>query len=83
MLRVTNQTRSATRPAARVLLPAMALGHKACCTLDEVLQILSRALLAAYAYETLRMYSDEELARRGMKRTDLARSTFHVLTNER
>ena len=62
----------------------MALGNKAChiiYTLEEVFQILLRALAAAHTYETLRACSDEELARRSLKRTDLPRCAFHVLTD--
>ncbi|HXF55366.1 MAG TPA: hypothetical protein VNK52_14730 [Hyphomicrobiaceae bacterium] len=42
----------------------------------ETLRALDRAGAAAHRYEELSQLSDEELARFGMKRSDLARKVF-------
>ena len=46
----------------------------------EVFSICSRASDAAHAYEELKAMSDHELAKRGLKRADLARAAFDRLT---
>jgi|GEM_PF-5995276 len=42
----------------------------------EALRALDRAGAAAQRYEELSVFSDEELARLGMKRSDVARKVF-------
>jgi hypothetical protein len=46
----------------------------------EILTICSRANDAAHTYEKLKAMSDHELAKRGLKRADLARAAFDRLT---
>jgi hypothetical protein len=46
----------------------------------EILAICSRATAAAHTYEELKAMSDQELAKRGLKRADLPRAAFDALT---
>jgi hypothetical protein len=46
----------------------------------ELLAICSRASAAAQTYEDLKRLSDQELAKRGLKRADLPRAAFDKLT---
>jgi hypothetical protein len=48
---------------------------------QEVLRIQSRALSVAQAYETLRAASDPLLARQGLRRSDLPRAAYRMLTD--
>jgi hypothetical protein len=48
---------------------------------QEVFRIQSRALSVAQAYETLRVASDPLLARQGLRRSDLPRAAYRMLTD--
>ena len=48
----------------------------------EILVICRRGRTAAQYYEELRPQSDQSLAAKGLKRSDLPRAAFEKLTNE-
>jgi hypothetical protein len=48
----------------------------------EVFHICARASAAARHYEQLKRLSDADLAERGLKRADLPRAAFHMLTED-
>lgn len=48
----------------------------------EILSIFRQAADAAHDYERLRSMSDAELARRGLKRSELPRAVFDKLTTD-
>ncbi len=48
----------------------------------EILAICSRATAAAHTYQELKAMSDQELAKRGLKRADLPRAAFDTLTEK-
>lgn len=48
----------------------------------EVWRIQSRALSVAQAYETLRVASDPHLAHQGLRRSDLPRAAYKMLTGD-
>jgi hypothetical protein len=48
--------------------------------LIDALRMASRALAAAHYYETLRVASDQMLARRGLTRGDVPRAVYRMLT---
>jgi hypothetical protein len=48
----------------------------------EILSICRQAADAAYDYERLKSMSDAELARRGLKRSELPRAVFDKLTQK-
>lgn len=48
---------------------------------QEVLRIQSRALSVAEAYQALRAASEPLLARRGLRRSDLPRAAYRMLTD--
>ena len=47
---------------------------------SDVLNITLRAYSAAHYYETLRVSSDQRLAKMGLKRSELAHASFIALT---
>jgi hypothetical protein len=48
----------------------------------EVLRIMARAQAAAHLYTQLRRRCDADLAKRGLRRTDLPRAAYDALTRE-
>jgi hypothetical protein len=48
----------------------------------EIFRIHARAWAAAQEYEALKRLSDADLAERGLKRVDLPRAAFHLLTGQ-
>jgi hypothetical protein len=55
-------------------------GHLEWCS--ELVSILSRALQAAHAYETLRTASGRQLAKQGLTHSDLPRAAYTILIGE-
>jgi len=55
-------------------------GHLVWCS--ELVSILSRALQAAHAYETLRTASSRQLAKEGLTHSDLPRAAYTILIGE-
>ena len=55
-------------------------GHLEWCS--ELVSILSRALQAAHAYETLRTASSRQLAKQGLTHSDLPRAAYTILIGE-
>lgn len=51
-------------------------------TIREVFRIMARAQAAAHLYTQLRHRCDADLAKRGLRRTDLPRAAYDALTRE-
>jgi hypothetical protein len=65
MMRAANGARSHSTTLAAMFAP-----------LREMIEIVDRAGAAAHRYEELSTQSDEELAAKGLKRSDLPRKAF-------
>ena len=75
IIAMQRSTDIADRPSARAGKPGFIERTR------EVLTICWRAADAAHTYEHLKRLSDQELAKRGLKRTDLPRAAFDKLTD--
>ena len=51
-------------------------------TIREVFRIMARAQAAAHLYTQLRRRCDADLAKRGLRRSDLPRAAYDALTRE-
>lgn len=49
----------------------------------ELLRIMSRAASAAHYYEAMRYQSNAHLKQKGLRRSDLPRAAYKILTEER
>lgn len=63
--------------------PGAKVGRAVLARAIEVFAVTARACTAAHYYEELVRLSDDELASRGLTRTDVPRAAFHFLAADR